>query len=94
MGRKSYRINRSTRSTSPQGPQGPQGPAGTNGTNGSNGAQGPAGPTGPAGSDATISTTQEGGSASHVVSIHFGQGEGVATFTLANGSEFRLAFAR
>ena len=41
-----------------------------------------------------IVTTVEGGEESTLASIHFSPGEGAATFTLADGSTYRLAFAR
>jgi hypothetical protein len=41
-----------------------------------------------------INATVEGGEASTLASIHFSPGEGAATFTLADGQTFRLAFAR
>jgi hypothetical protein len=41
-----------------------------------------------------ITTTVEGGEASTLASIHFSPGEGAATFTMADGSSYRLAFAR
>lgn len=41
-----------------------------------------------------VQTTSEVGEPSTLVSIHFSPGEGAATFTLANGESYRLAFAR
>ena len=41
-----------------------------------------------------VQATVEGGEASTLASIHFSPGEGAATFTLADGQTFRLAFAR
>lgn len=41
-----------------------------------------------------VTTTAEGGEPSTLRSIHFSPGEGAATFTLADGSTYRLAFAR
>ena len=41
-----------------------------------------------------VVTTVEGGEESTLASIHFNPGEGVATFTLGDGSTYRLAFAR
>jgi len=45
-------------------------------------------------SAAPVATTVEGGEDSTLASIHFNPDEGAATFTLANGSTYRLAFAR
>jgi hypothetical protein len=41
-----------------------------------------------------VQATVEGGQDSTLSSISFSPGEGVATFTLADGQTFRLAFAR
>jgi hypothetical protein len=43
---------------------------------------------------APVQATVEGGNDSTLVSIAFSPGEGAATFTLADGQSFRLAFAR